>query len=193
VFVDTSAALHSGYRLPLMICAQLQALTIYWSSYVVAELARVATRAHVRTTVTKTMTQNTAFKDVLPQIDDAMEAVRGTIDATVEQLEQLWASPSPDAMVSLSDEMLWSPSDLKDRPVFRAAIATKASYLLSTDGTAFPHGRVLEGLAFWHPDTFLTALFESEPELYRDVLLDLNDVAQAFRPHPSLLPLARHS
>jgi hypothetical protein len=120
-----------------------------------------------------------------------MEAVRGTLDANVEQLEKLWMTPRADMLAGLVD-FGWPTQDPRDAPVLRAAMAMGAEYLLSRDNAAFPHGHLVGRLEFWHPDTFLTALFQADPELYIDVRLDLADVEEAFSTLPPLLP-TRHS
>ena len=187
VFVDTGSVLAASYRLPLMVCSQLNALEVCWSPYVVAELARVATREYVRDALTGARKQGTERGEVSTFVASAMEAVRGTLDANIEQLEQLWITPRADALASLSN-LGWHTQDPKDVPVFRAAVAVGAGYLLSRDHAAFPHGRLVGQLEFWHPDTFLTALFQADPELYIDVRLDLADLEDSISPLPPLLP-----
>lgn len=123
-----------------------------------------------------------------------MESVRGTIDTVVAQLEQLWSSPEPEVLRLIPTHAPWASAiaDSRDVPVFRGAIAAGAQYLLSRD-RHFPHGQVLNGIQLWHPDTFLTALFELDEDLYVDVRLDLMDLFEELDPGPDLLPRSRSS
>lgn len=63
-----------------------------------------------------------------------------------------------------------------------AALAVGASFLLSLNQSDFPHGATHRSVVFWHPDTFLTAYFQSDQDAYvyvRDELTLLSDVLGA--------------
>ncbi len=184
VFVDTTCLFDRSIRLPLIVCAQLEALTVAWSPYVAAELGRVATRNYVRSALAAPP------QGPLPDtIEHAMESVRTTIDAVVAQLEQVWSSPAPGVLRRLPGGATWRSAiqDREDLPILCGALATSAKYLLSHD-RHFSHGQAVNGVEFWHPDTFLTALFELDEDLYVDVRLDLMDLFEELRTLPDLRP-----
>jgi hypothetical protein len=170
VFVDTSAAFERNYRQPLIILARLELLRVHWSPYVAGEIARVATREAALFTVRRL----TAGQAAEPRVTEAIQEVRRNIDSVVALLERSWSSPLPerlrDSMVMIADVPV---PDENDRPILAGASAVDAAFLLSKDKETFPHGGTFDKLAFWHPDTFLTALFEDNPDAYATVIDEL--------------------
>lgn len=170
--------MHDSYHMPLLACAQHGYLNVCWSPYVAGEVARVSTREYVRAQLRQT--KGGAIDEIATAIIDAMERVRETIDAVIEALEQYWYSPNPGARQEATDVALQAPvRDAQDVPILAGALAIRAEYLLTTDAAAFPHGLGWQNLKFWHPDTFLTAFFQRNPDAYVDVRLDLDDIAVA--------------
>ena len=89
-------------------------------------------------------------------------------------LERSWTSPSPERLretaAAIADLTL---PDEKDRPILAGALATGSTCLLSKDKETFPQGAGIGQLVFWHPDAFLTALFEDNSEVYETVIEEL--------------------
>jgi len=171
VFVDTSAAFERNYRLPLIVCARLEFLSVCWSPYVAGEIARVATREAALTT----LRHLTAGQNEAARVSEALQEVRRTVDGVLALLERSWSCPQPDRLRQSSSALAGTAlADANDRPVLAAAIATETTFLLSRDRESFPHGGNSGEIAFWHPDTFLTALFEDNPNEYQDVLEELH-------------------
>jgi hypothetical protein len=178
VFADTNTVLYDSYRLPLLICAQHGYLKVCWSPYVASEVARVSTREYVRNELRQQ--QGEGNEAIAKAIIDSIDRVRGSIDGVVDTLEQYWYSPDPNARQYSADVALEAPvRDAQDRPILAGALATGAEYLLTADTATFPHGVEWQGLKFWHPDTFLTAFFQTNPDSYIDVRLDIGDIAVA--------------
>jgi hypothetical protein len=168
--MDTSAAFERNYRLPLIVCARLGFLTVYWSPYVAGEIARVATREAALATLRRL----TAGQNAVARVSEALQDVRRTIDGVLGLLERSWSCPQPDRLAQSSGAVAGTAiADENDRPVLAAALATDASFLLSKDKDSFPHGGRQGEIAFWHPDTFLTTLFDDYPNEYNDVLEEL--------------------
>ena len=170
----------TGDRAALQVCAETGDLMVSWSPYVAAEVARVATRAHVASALGEP-----GADPPLAVALAAMEGVRPRVDAAVHALELCWSVPSPAAMLEAASHPHGVFPDVADVPILTGAIAAGASFLLTHDQTAFPHGRGHERLAFWHPDTFLTTLFLSEPAVYARVRLLVGDAIRvgALLPH----------
>lgn len=157
-------------RAALQVCAEMGDLIVWWSPYVAAEIARVATRAHVVYALGQPVSARSAEAAAIE-----MESVRTTIDAAIHALEQCWSVPTPAAMQNAAAHVSEAVPDATDSPVLAGAIATGARFLLSRDEAAFPHGGGYGRLAFWHPDTFLTTLFLSEDAVYARVRLLVGD------------------
>ena len=161
VFIDTSTMFVDDSRLPLLLLSSSGYLDVCWSPYVACELARVATREQSLATLAGRP------QELRRQLTVDLEARRGEIDRVVSEHEQRWRSPDP---ASLTDAMSNSPSfpirDTNDHPILAGAMAVGASFLLTGNGRDFPYGRSYEGVAFWHPDTSLTALFLTHPDVY---------------------------
>lgn len=174
VFIDTNVVLQ-GYALPLRECAVLRYLDIYWSPWVTAETARVATREAVKEAIAKASRSasgpnlEVALRVVRDAVNHAIEAKRHDIDLAMSLLQEAWKNPDPhlysEALKELGDPL----HDLKDVPVLAGALATSSTFLLSMDKPSFPHGHNHGTIAFWHPDTFLTTLFKDDLDLYDEV------------------------
>jgi predicted nucleic acid-binding protein len=177
VFVDTSAVLPTSDRLPLLICAQEDALDVYWSPFIAAEVARVATRRHVEATLRQLREQlrvGETSGDVVRPVLDAMENVRVAIDHVIAVHQRWWSSPDPHAVARLEADLAHEqlPDD-NDRPVLACALAADCDVLLSRDREMFQHGHRFGRSVCWHPDTFLTALFQGDRQLYDLVRMQL--------------------
>ena len=158
VFVDTSTVL-SAHRFPLLILARWRRLHIFWSPYVVAEVARVATREQAIQSVKRGSTRTELAAD--------LEARRHVIDEAIEHHEAAWDSPAATAMArQYVSGRVPRLADRKDQAVLTAGLAVDAHYLLSTDRPSFGHLKRFESLVCWHPDTFLTAFFRRDREAY---------------------------
>jgi len=157
VFVDSNVIYGTDCRLPLLLLAAADLLHVHWSPYVAAEIARVATREQALTVVSA----NPAA------LTDELERRRREIDRVIGDHERHWHSPAPAelraAYATLPPDAVPDPDDL---PILSGAIATRSSFLVTTNTRDFPHGRVYQTVVFWHPDTFLTAYFEDDPEAY---------------------------
>jgi hypothetical protein len=116
---------------------------------------------------------------------EAIDDAKLQLDATVAQLEQYWHVAPPNAAEAGASEVRnITINDVGALSVLAGAIATQARYLLTTNQEVFPNGLGWKAIAFWHPDTFLTAFFETCPDAYEDVCLDLADLGNL----PNLLP-----
>lgn len=161
LFIDTNVLFGERYRLPLGICAVHGLLKIAWSPYVASEVARVATRNYAEAKLAQTTTKASVM--------EAIAEAREEIDRVIERHERLWSSPDPVDLENARAVAAGAPmKDEKDRPVLAGALATGSSVLLSLDG-GFHHGDSYQGVVFWHPDTYLFALFTTEPDLYQVV------------------------
>src|SRR5258706_6596210 len=157
VFIDSNVVYGTDCRLPLLLLAGADLLQVYWSPYVAAEVARVSTREQAFAV---------ASNDVRV-LKDELERRRREIDRVIADHERHWLSPSPVALRAIYSTL--PPNavpDPNDVPILAGALATRASFLLTTNNKDFPHGRAYQNVAFWHPDTFLTAYFEQDPEAY---------------------------
>ena len=183
VFIDTSALLTADDDLPLLICAQEEDLQVHWSPFVVSELARVPTRETAIAAVQRGYSA--------AQLRAPLEAVRVVIDQVVTAHEQAWHCPDP-LYVRASHQQLEEVAlaDEQDRPILAGALAVGARFLLSRDKRQFPHGESVSDVWCWHPDTYLTALFQNRPDIYRRVRLRITDMRRAgpLLPNPLFPP-----
>ena len=171
VFVDSNVIYGTDCRLPLLLLAGSGLLTVHWSPYVAAEIARVATREQALAVVRT----NPAL------LGQELEARRREIDRVVADHERHWHSPSPTALRAVHREIPPDAvSDPNDLPILASALATDAAFLLTTNEHHFPHGQAYQGVVFWHPDTFLTAYFEDAPEAYIFVRDEMPGASAAF-------------
>jgi len=124
-----------------------------------------------------TLRRLSAGQDAVSRVTESVQNVRRTIDAVVELLERCWSCPPADRLADATRQVVAAAlPDENDRPILAGAVATEAAFLLSRDKEAFPHGRNFGGVAFWHPDTFLTTLFEDNPDAYQVVVDELRFV-----------------
>lgn len=172
VFVDTSAVLRA-YRFPLLILARWHRLHIFWSPYVAAEVARVATREQMIQSIR-------GGRASQAQLEYDLEARRHVIDEAIERHEAAWDSPVATAM---SQQYVRGRvprlADRKDQAVLTASLAVDARYLLSTDQPSFKHLTRFGSVVCWHPDTFLTAFFRGDRAAYVAVCQELETLSQA--------------
>lgn len=171
MFVDTNVVLNEWYRLPLVICAVQGLLHVSWSPYVAAEVARVATRVYAEAQLASSPTRD--------EVMAAIGRVRDEIDHAVGLQESIWHSPEPDALQAARAAAGFAPlADERDRPVLAGAMATNSTFLLSLD-SGFRHGDSFRGVAYWHPDTYLFALFNTDQDLYTVVCEEMPNQARA--------------
>jgi hypothetical protein len=171
VFIDTSTLVRS-FRFPLQVLADRGRLHIFWSAYVAAEVARVATREQVF----ESLKQQRASR---AELTYDLEARRHVIDEAIEGLERSWDSPAAPAMARLYVRgTVPRLADRKDQAVLTAALAVGAQFLLSADRPSFDHLKRYGPLTCWHPDTFLTAYFQSDRAAYVTVCQELEKLPQ---------------
>ena len=170
VFVDTGTIYGTDCRLPLLLLAGIGFLHVGWSPYVASEVARVSTREQAL--------ESSKRGADLATLRGDLETRRHEIDRVIEDHEQWWSSPSPDELRVVYEGLAPNAvSDRKDMPVLAAALASGSTFLLSTNTRDFPHGRSHAQLVFWHPDTFLTAYFETDLDAYIFVAQELETYA----------------
>lgn len=179
LFVDTNVIYGTDCRLPLLLLGAVGLLAVHWSPYVAAEVARVATREQALATA----------RSDADTIGPELQRRRHEIDRVIRDHEIYWASPLPAALRDAYE--LIPPGtvdDEKDVPILAAAMATQSTFLLSTNERDFPNGGAYQHVAFWHPDTFLTAYFEDHPDAYVFVREEMQEAIKKFgaqlRPGP---------
>lgn len=177
VFIDSNVVYGTDCRLPLLLLAGAALLQVHWSPYVAAEVARVSTREQALA----------AASTDIRTLGEELERRRHEIDRVISDHERYWHSPSPtDFRAAYATLPPNTAPDLNDIPVLAGALATRASFVLTTNQKDMPHGRVYENVVFWYPDTFLTAYFEEDPEAYvfvRDEMpMALRDFGAELRP-----------
>lgn len=157
LFVDSNVIYGTDCRLPLLLLAGAGLLQVHWSPYVAAEVARVSTREQAFAAVSTNVRA----------LGEDLERRRHEIDRVIADHERYWHSPSPtDLRATYATLPPNAVPDVKDIPVLAGALATRASFLLTTNEKDMPHGRMSENVVFWHPDTFLTAYFQDDSEAY---------------------------
>lgn len=147
--IDTSSLVSARLRRELQAAAQVSIFTAYWSPWIIAELNRVLTWHWIRHTASGTSS---------PDLSRANE--RRCSEAAHTMMELLLATfmlvetppPHPPAWEKLTDQ--W------DHPVWAAAKASKAHYVVSENTRDFPpsqdDGRaVYEGIEYVTADAFL--------------------------------------
>lgn len=163
VFVDTSATF--THQAPLVASARLGILHVYWTPYVAAEIARVATRQFAMQELREAFAANPRLR-----VQEAIQKVRHQLDDAIAAFERSWTVPSPEAIRGADGLFTDKPlPDEKDRSILVGAAAAECTFLLSRDKRSFPHGQRFGGIVCWHPDTFLTVLFQSQPDAYYEV------------------------
>ncbi len=162
--IDTSSLVSARLRRELQTAAQVGAFTAYWSPWIIAELNRVLTWRWVR---------HTASDTSLPDLSRANE--RRCSEAAHTMMELLLATfmlvdtppPHPPVWEQLTDQ--W------DHPVWAAAKASKAHYVVSENTRDFPpkqdDGRaVYEEIEYVTAATFLNVISGTDLGQVRDCL-----------------------
>jgi predicted nucleic acid-binding protein len=145
VLLDTNVLVPAGLNDLLLGLAHEGTLEPRWSAQILTELERYLVRSRVPEAV----------------IEQRLETMRGQFaDAPVQHYQAL--------------EATLSCSDPNDNHVLAAALIGKVAALVSFNAADFP-SYVIEkfGLELTHPDDFLTAQFELNPEVMQRVLNDL--------------------
>jgi predicted nucleic acid-binding protein len=83
-------------------------------------------------------------------------------------------------VINVSDEMpIDRVVDPGDWHLVHIAQRATAGVLLSLDQRHLPHGLAVGGVQCWHPNTFLTLLFQQNPELYQNAVQLVRDYPSA--------------
>lgn len=126
------------------------------------ELAKVAYRKHILAAL-RAMPPDSAPTALAAMVTRTVEAIATALDAQLTELERFFRF-SPRA--AIDDAILADVADSADRSVLHAALAGRASYLLTLDQRHLPHGTVFGGVQCWPPDTFLTLFYQQNPDAY---------------------------
>ncbi len=139
--LDTSALL-GPQRHELVFLASERVYTMVWSSFLIAELARIRTEW--------------AIKQGLPR-----EVYRQRINQLIERLSQV-AVLVDYTRLEGGNYTLWL-KDPDDEPLLATALVGRATYVVSHNTSDFPPDGVFAGVRYLTPSDFLDLLYRDHP------------------------------
>lgn len=153
VTLDSSVLL--GSREPeLLAAADLGYYHGYWSSWIVAEFARVRTEWIIRRAARESLGRSEA--------EQRLERSRAKVNAAIDELSGILILV--EYQRAAETDLSWLP-DKDDLPVIRTALAAGVPGTLITDNAKdFPVGERRNGITILNGDGFLIALYQAYPE-----------------------------
>jgi predicted nucleic acid-binding protein len=172
VVIDTSTYLQVDLLRPILSCALLGVLRVVWSPAIQREIANVVYRERIARFIRDRPSAESATlaRDARAEFD------RMAIEIETQFLaaERVFSfAPAPH---QVAPALLSAVLDPGDRPVLAAALASGAAIILSNDQRHLRHGSDFHGVECWHPDTFLTVLFQQNPQAYRQVTQAIDSI-----------------
>ncbi len=136
--LDTSVLI-SEWRHRLWTLARNGFFEAVWSTFIVAELVRVRMQLSIRRN-TEASIYRAAINNLVHRLSDVLIV-------------------APYRNILLSDVL----PDVDDEPILAAALAVRASFIVSLDAKHFPTGSNVLGVRFLHPEDFLALLADLYP------------------------------